>query len=100
VGAELVVHVPHERPDRVHRYIKLAGYPRRGKAGLACGTWTRRKDSATEVDADLSTTTCRFCRAQLGLDDQTDTSRRLEALFVLSLTLGLRPGGPPGSTRA
>ena len=59
---------------------------------LACGTWTRRKDSATEVDADLSTTTCRFCRAQLGLDDETDTSRRLEALFVLSLTLGLRPG--------
>jgi integrase len=59
---------------------------------LACGTWTRRQDSPVEVDADLSMTTCRSCRAQLGLDDETDTSRRLEALFVLSLTLGLRPG--------
>jgi hypothetical protein len=150
VGAELVVHVPHVRLDRVHRYIKLAGYPRRGKAGLhdigyspeladmgfhpldgarylrdglrqgsegepgpyaathaatesgelACGTWTHRNAPAIEIDADLSTTTCRFCRAQLGLDDETGVSRRLEALFVLSLTLGLRPGGPPGSTRA
>jgi hypothetical protein len=59
---------------------------------LACGTWTRRKDAVIEVDADLSTTTCRSCRAQLGLDDDTEASRRLEALFVLSLTLGLRPG--------
>jgi integrase len=59
---------------------------------LACGTWTRHKDSATEVDADVRTATCRSCRAQLDLDGETDTSRRLEALFVLSLTLGLRPG--------
>ena len=34
VGAELVVQVPHVRPDRVHRHIKLAGDFRRGKAGL------------------------------------------------------------------
>jgi len=34
VGAELVVQVPHVRPDRVHRHIKLAGDLRRGKAGL------------------------------------------------------------------
>ena len=32
--AELVVQVPHVRPDRVHRHIKLAGDLRRGKAGL------------------------------------------------------------------
>jgi oxalate decarboxylase/phosphoglucose isomerase-like protein (cupin superfamily) len=25
VGAKLVVEVPHVRPDRVHRYVKLAG---------------------------------------------------------------------------
>jgi integrase len=31
-------------------------------------------------------------RAQLGLDGEADESRRLEALFVLSLMLGLRPG--------
>jgi integrase len=58
---------------------------------LACGTWTHRNAPPFEIDADLSTTTCRFCRAQLGLDE-TGGSRRLEALFVLSLTLGLRPG--------
>ena len=34
VGAELVVQVPHVRPDRVHRHVKLAGDLRRGKAGL------------------------------------------------------------------
>ena len=34
VGAELVVQVPHVRPDRVHRHIKLTGDLRRGKAGL------------------------------------------------------------------
>jgi hypothetical protein len=34
MGAELVVQVPHVRPDRVHRHIKLAGDLRRRKAGL------------------------------------------------------------------
>jgi hypothetical protein len=34
VGSEPVVQVPHVRPDRVHRHIKLAGDLRRGKAGL------------------------------------------------------------------
>lgn len=53
----------------------------------------RLKSSATEVNTDLCTTTCCFCREQLGLDDETNTSGRLEALFVLSLTLGLPPGG-------
>jgi integrase len=59
---------------------------------LACGTWTRLGAPMTEIGTDLATTTCRFCREQLGLDDDTDTARRLEALFVLSITLGLRPG--------
>ena len=34
VGAELVVQVPHVRPDRVHRHVELAGDLWRGKAGL------------------------------------------------------------------
>ena len=59
---------------------------------LACGTWTRLGAPVTEIGTDLAATTCRFCREQLGLDDDTDTARRLEALFVLSITLGLRPG--------
>ena len=59
---------------------------------LACGTWTRLDAPMTETDTDLATTTCRFCRAELGLDADADANRRLEALFVLSITLGLRPG--------
>ncbi len=57
---------------------------------LACGTWTRLGAPVTEIGTDLASTTCRFCRAELGLD--ADEGRRLEALFVLSITLGLRPG--------
>jgi integrase len=59
---------------------------------LACGTWTRLKAPIAEVGIDLAETTCHFCRAELGLDDHTEAGGRLEALFVLSITLGLRPG--------
>ncbi|MGH3522821.1 MAG: tyrosine-type recombinase/integrase [Mycobacterium sp.] len=59
---------------------------------LACGTWTRLGAPVTEIGTELAKTTCRFCRQQLGLDAGADTVRRLEALFVLSITLGLRPG--------
>ena len=59
---------------------------------LACGTWTRLKAAIAEVGTDLAGTTCHFCRAELGLDDHTEASGGLEALFVLSITLGLRPG--------
>src|SRR5208283_4578100 len=45
-----------------------------------------------ETSTELRATTCRSCRARLGLDGEADESRRLEALFVLSLMLGLRPG--------
>jgi hypothetical protein len=58
---------------------------------LACGTWTRHRTPVADVDTDLEATTCHFCCAELGLDDETSVSGRLEALFVLSLTLGLRP---------
>ena len=63
-----------------------------GSGELACGTWTRLGTPVTEIGTDLATTTCRFCRAELGLDADADENRRLEALFVLSITLGLRPG--------
>ena len=59
---------------------------------LACGTWTRLGAPVMEIDTDLAKITCCFCRAELGLDADADASRRLEALFVLSITLGLRPG--------
>jgi integrase len=59
---------------------------------LACGTWTRGGAPATVADTDLVATSCRFCRANLGLDADANENRRLEALFVLSITLGLRPG--------
>ena len=59
---------------------------------LACGTKPREQRTLTEVSTDLSATTCRFCRAETGLDKTGDAGGRLEALFVLSITLGLRPG--------
>jgi integrase len=59
---------------------------------LACGTWTRLSAPVTEIGTDLVQTTCRFCRAELGLGKGAEAYRRLEALFVLSITLGLRPG--------
>jgi integrase len=59
---------------------------------LACGTWTRRGALVTEIGTDLAAATCRFCRANLGPDADANENRRLEALFVLSITLGLRPG--------
>jgi integrase len=46
----------------------------------------------TAIGTGLAATTCRFCRANLGLDADASENRRLEALFVLSITLGLRPG--------
>src|SRR5256885_9111585 len=59
---------------------------------LACGTWIRLSARVAEIGTDLTETTCRFCRAELGLGQDADAYRRLEALFVLSITLGLRPG--------
>jgi integrase len=57
---------------------------------LACGTKPRRDATITPAGTDLSEATCRSCRAQL---DVTEAScGRLEALFVLAITLGLRPG--------
>ncbi len=61
-----------------------------GRAGLRDAA--ARKAPVTEVGTDLGAVTCRICRAELGTDDRVSEGRRLEALFVLSITLGLRPG--------
>ncbi len=59
---------------------------------LACGTKPHPKAPITELSRDLKDATCRSCRTQLGLDGTGDANQRLAALFVLSITLGLRPG--------
>ena len=51
-----------------------------------------RSSCITDVSTELSGTTCRTCRSQLGLDDSDEANGRLEALFVISMTMGLRPG--------
>ena len=59
---------------------------------LACGNKPHPDATVTDVSAELTDTTCRTCRSQLGLDDSDEANGRLEALFVISITLGLRPG--------
>jgi len=57
---------------------------------VACGNKPRKNAKPAEISADVQDATCRACRDQLGID--ADASPRLEALFVLAITLGLRPG--------
>jgi integrase len=59
---------------------------------LACGTKPHRNATIAEVSREIKETTCRTCRSQLGIDDTDNANLRLEALFVLAITLGLRPG--------
>jgi integrase len=59
---------------------------------LACGTKPHKNATITEVSREVKEATCRSCRSQIGIDDTEDDTLRLEALFVLSITLGLRPG--------
>ena len=59
---------------------------------LACGTKSHWKAPITEVSRELKDATCLSCRTQLGLDNTGNANQRLAALFVLSITLGLRPG--------
>jgi integrase len=59
---------------------------------LACGTKPHRNATITEVSREIKETTCRTCRSQLGIDETDNANLRLEALFVLAITLGLRPG--------
>jgi integrase len=59
---------------------------------LACGTKPHQDAPITEVSREPKETTCRSCRSQLGIGEADNANLRLEALFVLSITLGLRPG--------
>ena len=59
---------------------------------LACGTKSHWKAPIAEVSRELKDATCLSCRSQLGLDSIGNANQRLAALFVLSITLGLRPG--------
>ncbi len=59
---------------------------------LACGTKPHPDAPIIEVSRDPKDATCRSCRSLLRFDDLTDAVVRLEALFVLAITLGLRPG--------
>jgi integrase len=59
---------------------------------LACGNKPHPDATVTEVSVELQDVTCRTCRSQLGLDDSDEANGRLQALFVISITLGLRPG--------
>jgi integrase len=59
---------------------------------IACGNKSRKHAAVIQLSNQLDDTTCRACRAHLGLDDDTNDALRLEALFVLAITLGLRPG--------
>ena len=59
---------------------------------LACGNKPHPDATVIDVSAELTDTTCHTCRSQLGLDDSDEANGRLEALFVVSITLGLRPG--------
>ena len=59
---------------------------------LACGTKPHRNAPIIEVSRETKEATCRTCRAQLGIDEVDNANLRLEAFFVLAITLGLRPG--------
>jgi integrase len=82
---------------KVGAYKKAATHAATETGDLACGTKPRRNatdpaPTSVQVSTELDTTTCRSCRAHLGLDSDGTDLLRLEALFVLSITLGLRPG--------
>ena len=60
---------------------------------LACGTWTRGSPAIAEIGTDSRTQPRAVSVVpNSDLDHHTSADRRLEALFVLSITLGLRPG--------
>jgi len=59
---------------------------------IACRNKPRNNAPIADVSTDVHDATCRTCRSYLGLDDSADDAVRLEALFVVAITLGLRPG--------
>ncbi len=80
------------RVVKIGNYRQAATHAAATDGILACGTRPRNGTTAEQISTDLADTTCRACRNQLGLDGTHSSDGRLEALFVLALTLGLRPG--------
>jgi hypothetical protein len=78
--------------------VKVANYPKAAThaaspaGALACGTRPHKNAVIQRLGDDLAAATCRSCRAQLGLDGTGPRAARLEALFVVAIALGLRPG--------
>ena len=77
---------------KVGSYRQAAAHAATEAGRLACGTKARKNATIQHISTDLADTTCHHCRNQLGLDGTTASDGRLEALFVLAITLGLRPG--------
>jgi integrase len=75
---------------KIGKHAQAATHAATDSGALPCGTKPRR--GVTLISADVASATCRSCRAQLGLDGIGPDLARLEALFALSLTLGMRPG--------
>ena len=77
---------------KVGNYRQAATHAATEAGQLACGTRPRKNATIQHISTDLADTTCHHCRNQLGLDGTHASDGRLEALFVLAITLGLRPG--------
>jgi len=75
---------------KIGKYGQAATHAANEAGVIVCGAKPRPGATVDEVSAELADTTCRHCRAQLRLDDAGPD--RLEALFVVAITLGLRPG--------
>jgi hypothetical protein len=96
----------HQRPDGASGLAAghhLRATPDAFRSGFAAelpaGTQTlirlpatriRSLNRDTDVFTELKDKSCRTCRSQLGLDDSDEANGRLEVLFVISITLGLR----------
>jgi integrase len=77
---------------KVANYAQAVTHAATDTGDLACGIKPRRNATVTQASADLADTTCRACRDKLNLDGTSADLGRLEALFVLAITVALRPG--------
>lgn len=91
LGAAGATTTAYDTVVTIGRYRQAATHATTRTGELACGTKPRKNATVTTISDDVTDTTCRACRTRLGVDDTTALAR-LEALFVLAITLGLRPG--------
>ncbi len=76
---------------KIGNYRQAAAHAATDKGQLACGNKPHADRKITTISDDLADTTCIACRARIGIDQPGDQGR-LAALFVLAITLGMRPG--------